>query len=230
MLGIIGAMDVEVNSLKSAMEYCKIKNISGMNFCQGKIDGKDVVVVKSGIGKVNSAICTQILIDSFTVDSIINTGVAGALNPEIEICDIVISTTAQQHDVDVSPLGYAIGQIPDMESCEFHADTRLQSLAEKSIQSAGLPVNVFHGKVISGDQFISNTEKKMWLRQTFHGDCTEMEGAAIAQVCTLNEIPFLIIRAISDQADGKGKVDYPAFEKKAAENSISLLREMIKNY
>ena len=229
MLGIIGAMDIEVDSLKNEMENPAINKIAGMDFYEGVIGGKDVVVVKCGIGKVNAAMCTQILADRYNVDAVINTGVAGSLNNDIDICDIVISTVAQEHDMDVTALGYEKGIIPDMDVSIFEADRKLVELTKKSAKEAGLDVKVFEGKVVSGDQFISTYEKKESLKKSFGGDCAEMEGAAIAHVASLNNIPFLVIRAISDKADGGAHMDYPTFEKKAAANSILLLNEIIKN-
>ena len=160
MLGIIGAMDIEVDSLKNEMENPAINKIAGMDFYEGVIGGKDVVVVKCGIGKVNAAMCTQILADRYNVDAVINTGVAGSLNNDIDICDIVISTVAQEHDMDVTALGYEKGIIPDMDVSIFEADRKLVELTKKSAKEAGLDVKVFEGKVVSGDQFISTHEKK----------------------------------------------------------------------
>ena len=230
MLGIIGAMNIEVDSLKNEMMNTKIRVIAGMEFYQGQILGKEVVVVKCGIGKVNAAICTQALVDYFNVDAVVNTGVAGALNNDIDICDIVVSTAALEHDMDVTALGYDKGIIPDMETSVFQADRKLIELAKTSAGGAGLSVKVFEGKVLSGDQFIGTHDEKNHLREVFHGDCAEMEGAAIAHAAFLNGIPYLVIRAISDKADGGAHMDYPAFEKKAAANSIKLLNEIIKNY
>lgn len=230
MLGIIGAMEVEVEGIKAAMQEAEVKTVAGMDFYCGKISGKEVVVVKSGIGKVNAGICTQILADLFSVDAVINTGVAGSLNPAIHMGDIVIATDALEHDVDVTPLGYKEGVFPDMERSCYPADQRLQQMAGECVAHTKLSVNVHFGRVVSGDQFIAAQEKKAWLRETFHGDCTEMEGAAIAHTAWLNGLPFLIIRAISDHADGGGEKDCPEFEKMAAENSIKLLMELIQNY
>lgn len=230
MLGIIGAMEVEVAALKQDMQDTKVIEKAGMQFYQGKIFDKDVVVVKSGIGKVNAGICTQILADIFQVDAVINTGVAGSLNNDIDICDIVISKEAQQHDMDVTALGYDKGVIPDMETSVFLADKKLMKLAKDSAEEIELNVNIFEGKVVSGDQFIGTSDAKTHLRETFYGDCAEMEGAAIAHAASLNNIPFLIIRAISDKADGGAEMDFPTFEKKAAENSIKLMNKMIENY
>lgn len=230
MLGIIGAMDIEVDSLKNEMEHPQIVKAAGIDFYQGKIYDREVVVAKCGIGKVNAAMCAQLLVDNFRIDAIINTGVAGSLNNDIDICDIVVSKTAQEHDMDVTPLGYEKGIIPDMESSVFVADASLIGLAKESAVLAKLNVKVFEGKVVSGDKFIGTQEAKMRLRTDFIGDCAEMEGAAIGHVATLNNVPFLIIRAISDKADGGAEMDYPTFEKKAAANSIALLNEIIKNY
>ena len=230
MIGIIGAMDEEVNELKAGMEEVKVTTKASMEFYEGTIAGKKVVVVRSGIGKVNAGICTQILVDVFNVDCIINTGIAGALNNDINICDIVISTEALEHDMDVTPLGYEKSVIPDMETSVFKADKRLMEVAKKSAKEAELDVKIFEGKVVSGDQFIGTAEKKKYLRDQFGGDCAEMEGASIAHAAYLNNIPFLVIRAISDKADGGAEMDYPTFEKKAAENSIELMYKIIKNY
>ena len=228
MLGIIGAMDVEVNSIKSELENVEIKNIAAMDFYKGTLAGKEVVVVKCGIGKVNAAICAQILVSVFGVSALVNTGVAGSLNNDINICDIVVSTSALEHDMDVTPLGYAKGVIPDMDQSEFKADENLIKLAKDSAEEAGLDVKIFEGKVVSGDQFISDKEKKKWLTDTFAGYCTEMEGAAIAQVCYFNHIPFLIVRAISDKADGSAHMDYAEFEMAAIEHSVKLTVRMIQ--
>lgn len=230
MLGIIGAMEIEVEALKKAMTDVSITEKAGMQFYKGKIAKKDVVVVKSGVGKVNAGICTQILVDIFDVDAVINTGVAGSLNHKIDICDIVISKEAQQHDMDVTALGYHQGVIPDMEESVFKADETLMELAKTSAKEAGLDVNIYEGKILSGDQFIGTVPMKEFLKKEFCGDCAEMEGAAVAHAASRNRIPFLIIRAISDKADGEAEMDYPAFERKAAKNSIKLMKKMIENY
>lgn len=230
VLGIIGAMDSEVAELKNEMENAGIDTIAGMDFYKGTISGKEVVVVKCGIGKVNAAMCTQILADIYKVSAIINTGVAGSLNNDIDICDIVISKDALEHDMDVTPLGYDKGVIPDMDKWIFESSTELMELATLSVKKAGLDVKVFTGRVASGDQFIAGKAIKDQLGDLFNADCAEMEGASIAHVSYLNNIPFLIIRAISDKADGSAELDYPSFEKKAAANSIALLKQMIAEY
>lgn len=229
MIGIIGAMDEEVNLLKEEMQDVTINTKAGMDFYQGKMEDKDVVVVRSGIGKVNAGICTQILADEYNVEAVINTGIAGSLNADINIGDIVLSTDALQHDMDATGFGYEPGVIPRMDTSLFLADKRLRELAKACCKRVNTDINVFEGRVVSGDQFISAKDKKEYILKTFHGYCTEMEGAAIAQAAYLNNIPFLIVRAISDKADDSATEDYPAFERKAIMHSVNLMREMIKN-
>lgn len=224
--GIIGAMDEEVNSLKEALDEKKISTFAGMEFCEGRLDGATVVVVKSSVGKVNAAACTQILIDRFGVDRIINTGVAGSLDDAIAIGDIVISTEAVQHDMDVTPLGYARGEIPDCESV-FPADEEMRTSAVEAVRAAAPEVHAFEGRVCSGDQFIATPEQKESILSSVGGLCCEMEGAAIAQVCSLNGTPFVIIRAISDKADDSEEMSYVEFEQAAAENCAAITRYMI---
>lgn len=228
MIGIIGAMEVEVSKLKEMLQDTEIKNKAGMTFVSGSLNGKPVVVVRSGIGKVNASICTQILADEYKVNYIINTGVAGSLHNEINIGDIVLSKDALQHDMDATGFGYAVGVIPQMEKSIFEADERLIQIAEKCIKEDITDINAFVGRVVSGDQFISDKGKKKWIADNFQGYCTEMEGAAIAQAAYLNNIPFLIIRAISDKADDSATEDYPTFEAKAAQHCVKLLCEMVK--
>ena len=223
MLGIIGAMDEEVTKIKEQMEQIQVKTKASMDFYRGKIKGKEVVVVRSGIGKVNAGICAQILVDDYRVDGIINTGIAGSLRSEINIGDIVISTDAVQHDMDAVAFGYPVGQIPRMDTLSFTADEKLRKIAKETCERVNTDVSVFEGRVVSGDQFISDKAKKEWLVENFAGYCTEMEGAAIAHAAYLNGIPFLIIRAISDKADDSASVDYPTFEAKAIEHSVRLL-------
>ena len=227
-IGIIGAMELEVEELKSQMEEVCVKEKASMEFYQGTLNGKDVVVVRSGIGKVNAAVCAQILADTFHADAIINTGIAGSLKNEINIGDIVLSTDAIQHDMDAQGFGYAPGVIPQMEVSDFQADEKLIELAKKCCAEVCPDIQVFTGRVVSGDQFISDKKKKEWLSSQFEGLCAEMEGAAIAQAAYLNHVPFLIIRAISDKADDSATMDYPEFEAMAAENSVKLLADIVR--
>jgi adenosylhomocysteine nucleosidase len=226
-IGIIGAMDEEVNILKGQMQDVTIKTIASMEFCEGMLVGKEVVVVRSGIGKVNAAVCTQILADLYHIDAVINTGVAGSLRNEIEIADIVLSTDTQQHDMDATGFGYGLGVIPRMESSIFQADLRLITLAKEVCAEVIPMVGVHTGRIVSGDQFISDSSKKEWLIKNFDGYCTEMEGAAIAQAAYLNQIPFLIIRAISDKADHSAEMAYAEFEAMAISNTVKLLNGLV---
>ncbi|MGN0436212.1 MAG: 5'-methylthioadenosine/adenosylhomocysteine nucleosidase [Wujia sp.] len=227
MLGIIGAMDEEVSKLKESMTNIEVKSRASMDFYKGKLNGKDVVVVRSGIGKVNAGICTQILVDEYMVDAVINTGIAGSLNSSIDIGDIVLSTDTLQHDMDATGFGYAPGIIPRMDTSIFVADEELRKLAKRCCERVNPDINVFEGRIVSGDQFISDRSIKDRIVANFSGYCTEMEGAAIAQTAYLNDIPFLIIRAISDKADDSASEDYPTFEAKAIAHSVRLVSAMV---
>ena len=222
MIGIIGAMDEEVEQIVAVMDIKKEETKACMTFKAGILAGKDVVIVRSGIGKVNAAVCTQILVDDFGVDYVINTGIAGSLKAEIDIADIVISSDVLHHDMDATGFGYPLGQIPRMDTLSFKADDRLIELA-KEFTSVGVHV----GRVVSGDQFISDKAVKERISSEFAGYCTEMEGAAIAQAAYLNKVPFVILRAISDKADDSATMDYPTFEKQAIANSVLLLKELV---
>lgn len=228
IIGIIGAMEEEVNILKEKMSIDAVEKKASMEFFKGKLNDKDVVIVRSGISKVNAAVCTQILIDDFNVDCVINTGIAGSLQNKIDIGDIVISSDAMQHDVDATGFGYDPGVIPRMETSVFKADERLIELAKKVCEAEIPDIAAHVGRVVTGDQFISDREVKNKIESNFHGYCTEMEGAAIAQAAYLNNVPFVILRAISDKSDDSATVDYPAFEKKAIEHSVILVENMLK--
>lgn len=227
-VGIIGAMELEVEELQSKIESPQIVAKAGMRFYEGTLYGTSVVVVRCGIGKVNAALCTQILADQFQVTHIINTGVAGSLNASLDIGDILISRDALHHDMDATAMGYAPGKIPQMERSEFPADDRLITLAKESCEKVNPDIHVRVGRVVSGDQFISDKATKARLIELFHGDCTEMEGASIAHGAFLNNIPFVIIRAISDKADDTSEMEYPVFERAAAKRSARLVEDMVR--
>ncbi len=227
-IGIIGAMDVEVEKLKADMKGVSTAVRAGMEFCEGELKGKQAVVVRSGIGKVNAAVCTQILADLFSVDCVINTGIAGSLDARIDIGDIVISTDVAHHDMDAVNFGYPLGQIPQMDVFSFRADEDLARLAGEVCGRVNPEIKVFRGRVVSGDQFIADKEKKEYIVKNFQGLCTEMEGAAIAQTAYLNGLPFIVVRAISDKADDSASMDYPAFEKKAVQHSVNLIEGLLE--
>ena len=225
VLGIIGAMQEEVEQLISAMNVTKGEKKAGMDFYSGHLDGMPVTIVRSGIGKVNAAICTQILVDDFNVDAVINTGIAGSLHDKIEISDVVLSEDVLHHDMDATGFGYPKGQIPRMDVLSFKADPGLVALAKKACEAATPEIGIHTGRIVSGDQFVSDPEVKKRIVDDFAGLCTEMEGAAIAQTAHLNNIPFVIIRTISDKADNSATVDYPTFEKKAIANEVKIVKK-----
>lgn len=226
-IGIIGAMEEEVAILKEKMEDVRIIKKASMDFYEGTLAGRKAVVVRSGIGKVNAGICAQILADVFSVEAIINTGIAGSLNKDINIGDIVLSTDVVQHDMDATGFGYRKGQIPQMPVFYFAADEKLRQSAAEVCREVNPDIQVFEGRIASGDQFVCDQGVKDGIVSEFAAYATEMEGAAIGQAAYLNEIPFLVIRAISDKADGSAQMDYSEFEKKAIEHSVKLTLNML---
>lgn len=227
MIGIIGAMEEEVALLKDEMTVNETVEQAGMVFLKGVLEGKEAVIVKSGIGKVNAALCAQILVDTFKADTLINTGIAGSLDAQIDIGDMVISTDAVEHDMDASIFGDPVGQIPRMDTFSFPADEKLVSLAKKVNEEINPEIKTFTGRIVSGDQFVSSKEVKDYLVDTFQAKCTEMEGAAIAHAAYLNKVSCVIIRAISDKADNSATMDYPTFEKQAIAHSVKLVRNLL---
>lgn len=221
-------MEEEVAILKEKMSEVTVLEKAGMEFFKGILGGQQVVVVRSGIGKVNAGICTQILADVFQVNAVINTGIAGSLKVEINIGDIVLSTDTMQHDVDAREFGYEIGQVPRMDTRTFPADDRLRETALQVCRKVNPEIQVFEGRVASGDQFVADKETKEKIIANTQAYCTEMEGAAIGQAAYLNGIPYLVIRAISDKADDSAHMDYPAFEKEAIRHTVNLVENMMK--
>ena len=230
-IGIIGAMDIEVDGLKSIMDVEKVETVAGMEYYMGTLHGDKIVVVKCGMGKVNAGICAHTMINKFHVKCIINTGVAGCLDSELDIGDIVISTKALQHDFDATPLGFKKGEIPYTGLVEFPADRELIDKLHHAINTSVIGITVKEGVVCTGDQFINTIEQKERILNDFgDGLCCEMEGGAIAQVCYLNNVPFVILRCLSDDAEGSAPEDYPAFERMAAMRNIVVLEHMLKEF
>ncbi|GIP39771.1 5'-methylthioadenosine/S-adenosylhomocysteine nucleosidase [Paenibacillus sp. J31TS4] len=225
-IGIIGAMAEEVELLHQAMEQTETVRKAGISYTQGRFQDRPVVVCKSGVGKVNAAVCTQVLIDAFGVDAVVFTGVAGAVDPALEIGDIVVSTECLQHDIDVTALGYERGIIPYQEVSVFTADKELSEQAYETSREL-FPGKTKWGRILSGDQFIADRAKVAELHKVMGGACTEMEGAAVAQVCHMNEVPFVVIRAMSDKADGSASVNFPEFTKQASENSYRIVEGLL---
>lgn len=221
-IGIIGAMEEEVAQLQEKMQDAAVTERAGLKFHQGNLEGREAVVVRSGVGKVNAAICAQILVDAFSVDAIINTGIAGSLDASIDIGDIVVSTDAIQYDVHAEIWGYAPGEIPRMLLQSFPASEELIALAQEACREEIPEIGCHRGRVLTGDSFISDNAVKEKIISIYGGSCVEMEGAAIAQAAHVNGVPWVVLRAISDKADGSATVDYEQFEATAIRNSVQL--------
>lgn len=227
-IGIIGAMDEEVEFLLNNMSLDRKEMKANMLFNSGKIYNVQVVVVRSGIGKVNAAICTQILIDDFSVDRVINVGIAGGIGKDVYPGDIVIASNLVQHDMDTSGFGDPIGQIPRMDTFDFKCDIVLVKKAKSACENIKESKS-FIGRIVTGDQFICDTEKIIWLNEKFQALACEMEGGSIAQVCYLNKIPFVVIRSISDNANNGAHMDYKKFAPIAIKNSTEIIKSMLIN-
>jgi len=225
-LGIIGAMDMEVETLVSLLEMPQARTHAGSVYHSGKLEGLDVVVVQCGIGKVNAGLCVQVLADCYGVTHVVNTGIAGSLSPALDIGDFVISRDAMYHDVDCVHFGYTMGQLPGMD-VRFAADEKLVQLALEAAEAIH-PGHSTLGTVASGDQFVAEKNLKEKIIAITGGLCTEMEGAAIAQAASRNGIPFVIIRAISDKADDSAQMDYPVFERLAAHRCAGVTQAFAK--
>ena len=220
-LGIIGAMTQEVETLLGHMENQTVATWAGSTFYEGKLSGLDVVVVQCGIGKVNAALCAQILCDRYAVTHIVNTGIAGSLSAELDIGDLVVSKDAMYHDFDCCAFGYPAGKVPGMDVVAFPADEMMTALAFAAAEREN-PGHTRMGRVASGDQFVADPELKNKIISLTGALCTEMEGAAIAQTAYRNGVPFVILRAISDKADDSAEMDYPTFERLAAYRCASV--------
>jgi adenosylhomocysteine nucleosidase len=227
-IGIIGAMKEEIELFHEQMGQASLSNKANIQFHEGLFHGKSVVLCKSGVGKVNAAVTTQILIDAYGVEAIIFTGVAGAVDPKLNVGDIVVSSESMQHDMDVTALGFPIGTIPFEETSLFVSDDRLRDLATHASTEL-FPGRVAVGRVLSGDQFIADRDKVAKLHSELNGVCTEMEGAAVAQVCAMNSIPHVIIRSMSDKADGSAHVNFAEFTVQASENSFRIVDHMLQH-
>lgn len=228
-IGIIGAMSVEVEQLKAVMQEKSDIVKGGLTFSSGLLGGKPVVVVQSGVGKVNAALCAQRLILEFGVSRIINTGIAGAMASGLGVLDFVVSTGALYHDMDATGFGYKVTQIPQMDVSVFEADREMVELAKSTFGSMEMSKGhkIVAGLIASGDQFISDKSRKEKIKSDCNPACVEMEGAAIAHACYLNKTPFVIIRCMSDMADDSGESTYDFNEKTAAELSATLVMKML---
>ena len=227
-LGIVGAMQEEVETLLDNMQDVKKTEKAVAVFYEGKLEGLDVVVVQCGVGKVNAAMCTQSLCDCFGVTHLVNTGIAGSLCAELDIADLVVSRDAMYHDFDCVHFGYEMGRVPGMDVVAFPADEKMATLAFATAEKVN-PGHTKLGRVASGDLFVAERKAKDRIIERTGALCTEMEGAAIAHTAYRNGVPFVVIRAISDKADDSAEMDYPTFEKIAAHRCAAVTMEMARN-
>ena len=228
LIGIIGAMDIEVQALKELMDEPHIRTISTVDFYSGAINGMDVVVAVAGVGKVNAAVCTQTMILTYHPDYIINVGVAGGLDPRLGIGDIAVAENVVEHDMDTTPIGDVPGYISGINVVRIPCDRWLRDMminAAKHIDGA----TVISGIIASGDQFISRPDEREKIISNFGAVAAEMEGASIGHVCYMNDTPFGVLRAISDGANDDSPMDYPTFAKMAAKNSIRIICELLED-
>lgn len=228
MIGIIGAMDTEVKSLQESLTNPEVIEQNGLKFIKGILENKEVVIVKSGVGKVNAGMCAQLLVIKFGAEKIINTGIAGAMGKGLGVFDFVVSTAAVYHDVDVQIFGYPIGQVPGLDK-EFKADDKLVETALNAFNKTEFckEHKMIKGLIASGDQFIAGGDKKNFIKTTFNPACVEMEGAAIAHACTVNKVPFAIVRCMSDMADEAESNKYEFNEDTCAAMCAGLVKQII---
>ena len=226
LIGIIGAMEVEVQALKDLMDNAELKEISSVVFYRGKINGIDTVVAVAGVGKVNAAVCAQTMILEYSPDYIINTGVAGGLSEELKIGDVAVADKVAEHDMDTSPLGDELGFITGINKVYMQCDEYISGLmydAAKSVDG----INAVRGTIASGDQFIASEEQRRFIKKNFNAVAAEMEGAAIGHVCTMNNVKFGVLRAISDGANSDSTIDFPTFTKMAVKNTVEIITKML---
>ena len=225
--GLIGAMRVEVDALKEKMENTVCETVSDIEFVRGTLCGREVVVAQCGVGKVFAALCAQTMILRYGVGRIINTGVAGSLSKDLGLLDIAIADAVVQHDMDTSPLGDPVGLISGLNVVSMPADEALANTIEKAARAMGK--HTARGVIASGDQFINGADKKTWIAKTFNAIACEMEGAAIGHVCTVNHIPFAVIRSISDNAGGEADMEFPEMARRAAMQAQELMLRVLES-
>lgn len=215
-IGIIGAMDCEVNSIVNLLEDCLVRDFSGLRLYEGVYKDSIISVVKCGIGKVNAAMCAQVLIDRRDCEVLINTGIAGAISNDLKVGDVVVSEDAVEHDFNATGVGYPQGEIPDQQTSRYPADKDLVALIKSCNFSSKIDRKLTFGTVASGDIFVCKEKTKQFISDRFNAKCCEMEGAAIAHVAHKNNIPYLIIRSISDSASDDAGELYSNFEEYAS--------------
>ena len=228
-IGIIGAMENEVALIKESAHILSSSRIAAMEFVECELNGRNVVVVQCGMGKVNAGICAHTLIHIFKCDVIINSGVAGSLDSKMNIGDFVVSIDASQHDYDASPIGFHIGEIPYTGKYAFPADPQLVEAAKEALKAVASDKKIYLGRICSGDQFIVRHEDKERIVDNYGGLCCEMEGAAVAQACYLSGVRFVIIRCISDKPDGSAIMDFETFSKEAAVLCSKVVKHLVEH-
>ncbi|MCH5185773.1 MAG: 5'-methylthioadenosine/adenosylhomocysteine nucleosidase [Oscillospiraceae bacterium] len=228
MIGIIGAMQVEVESLKEIMKSVKIEKVSGVDFYIGDLCGIQAVVAVSGVGKVNAAVCAEAMILKYAPEYIINIGVAGGLAEGIKVGDVVIAESVVEHDMDTSPIGDPVGLISGINLINIPCSAGLIDGLFKSA-SAVDGISAVKGVIASGDQFISSDKQRIFIKDTFKASAAEMEGASIGHVCYLNNVDFCVLRAISDCADGESPMSFAEFTQFAVKNSIKIILDFLEN-
>ena len=225
MIGILGAMSVEIDAIKQMVHAPEAKKIGGVEFVKGSIGKEAVVVAQCGIGKVFAGIAAQTMILCYGVDAIINVGVAGTLSERVGLLELAVASAVVQHDMDTSALGDPVGMISGINKVSLPASDALRERIVTTAKELGIPCTC--GVIASGDRFIAETEKKAWIRDTFDAIACEMEGAAIGQVCYVNGVDFSVLRAISDNADdAAGSMDYPTLCERAAQQTQRLIAEL----
>lgn len=226
-IGIIGALDFEVQALKNLMENAKTEKISSIEYYSGKINGCETIVASAGVGKVNAAVCAEAMIIRYAPDCVINVGVAGGLSPKLNIGDVAIATAVVEHDMDTTPVGDPKGFISGIDTVMMPCDGHVSDVMHEAVNRLG--INSVRGVIASGDQFIASDAQRQTIISDFDAVAAEMEGASIGHVCTMNSVPFAVLRAISDGANSDSHMDFPTFAKMAAENSVNIILEFLKN-
>ncbi len=228
MIGIICAMQIEIDKINEEIENKTTETVSGITFTKGTLYGKEIVTAVCGVGKVFAAICTEAMIIKYNPDVIINTGVAGTLTEKLGICDVAVSAAVVQHDMDTSPLGDPVGLLSGINITLIPADISVAEKISECVEKIGLKSLI--GNIASGDQFINSADKKSYIRSTFNAIACEMEGASVGHVCYVNNVPFAVIRAISDGAGDDSHMDYPTFARIAAEKSATAVKLFVKEH
>ena len=226
MIGIIGAMEIEVAGITAALTDHKTETLCGVTFHTGKLNGTDVVAAKCGVGKVNAAMCTAAMILSYAPSVVINTGVAGGIGPDLKVLDVVLATAVVQHDMDTSPLGDPVGMVSKVNLVELPCDEELRARLVAAAKKADLTIH--EGIIATGDQFIHDGATRARIHQLFNALAVEMEGGAVAHACLLNGVKCGVLRSISDQADGHSDMDYPTFTALAAAHSQQVVENLLR--